>query len=760
VIATDDAVRPIKPNAPRPILENIPVQLRELPQWVNWRYEFRDDDWTKVPCIPRTGANAKSNDPSTWATFDESARHAQRFDGLGFQFGDSGFVGVDLDDCRDPVTGKLTPFAEKVVERFNTYAEVSPSGEGVKLFLRGTWNGSGKNRLVNGTDRIEVYPRGRYFTVTGAKLPGAPDIVRECQPELDALYAEHFAPKPAAVNGTNGYANGNSIGHDRSRIIERARKYIAKMDPAISGQRGHDRAFHTSCVLVLGFGLSVDEAWPLICEWNLTCQPPWSEKDLRHKLDDADKQPGPRGTLIETNGSTRAGTITVVGESQPIDPLSVAAPEGQTDLANSRRFVKLYGDRARYSHAWNKWTVWDEARWKLDDDGAVMRLGKSVADSVWAEARLCNDPAALRFAARTAQDRNIRAMLSLAASELVIRLDEVDRDPFLLNCPNGTVNLRTGEIRSHRREDFLTKVTAAAFNPEAGSHTWDRALEAIFDGRGDVIKFMQRFLGYALTGDVREQVFPVGYGVGANGKSSLVEGFMNAVGPDYTAKAAPNLLLAKRGDSHPTELADLFGKRFVATVETENDRRLNESLMKELTGTDTMKARRLYENYWEFKPTWKLLLCTNHKPTIRGTDHGVWRRIRLVPFTQVFDGDKRDKALPEKFRAEAEGILAWAVRGCLAWQREGLGEPAAVREATAGYRMEQDVVGQFINERCQLGDGQTVRAKDLRLAFEDWASDAGQPMVQARRFGQELTTHGVERYTNNGVHYRGIGLKP
>ncbi len=173
MIATDDAVRPVKPKAPRPIPENIPVQLRELPQWVNWRYEFRDDDWTKVPCIPRTGANAKSNDPSTWATFDEASRHAQRFDGFGFQFGDSGFVGIDLDDCRDPLTGKLTLFAEEIVERFNTYAEVSPSGEGVKLFLRGTWEGTGKNKLVNGTDRIEVYPRGRYFTVTGAKLPGA-----------------------------------------------------------------------------------------------------------------------------------------------------------------------------------------------------------------------------------------------------------------------------------------------------------------------------------------------------------------------------------------------------------------------------------------------------------------------------------------------------------------------------------------------------------------------------------------------------------
>jgi hypothetical protein len=268
---------------------------------VCWRYEFRDGDWTKIPCNPRTGANAKSNDPSTWTSFDDAIRHASQFDGIGFQFGDSGYVGIDLDDCRDPTTGTLSSFAQQILRRFDSYAEVSPSGAGVKVFLRGNWKDTGKHKRI-GKDRIEVYPRLRYFTVTGAKLSEAPNAIKDCQSELDALHTELFAPRNPSSNSRNGdgHASQKPTGHNRARVIELARKYVAKMDPAISGEGGHDRAFHTACTLVLGFGLSVDEALPVIAEWNVSCQPPWSERDLLHKLNDADKRPDPRGMLVTT----------------------------------------------------------------------------------------------------------------------------------------------------------------------------------------------------------------------------------------------------------------------------------------------------------------------------------------------------------------------------------------------------------------------------------------------------------------------------
>jgi hypothetical protein len=296
---TDDR-RPVKPRTAPPVLEAIPAALRELPQWVSWRYEYREGDWTKVPYDPKSGMRAKSNNPSTWTSVDEAeaARHAKRHDGVGFEFGDSGLVGIDLDDCRDGTTGELTLFARDLLKRFPTYAEVSPSGTGVKLFLRGTWPDTGKHKRI-GTDQIEVYPRGRYFTVTGRRLDDAPESVGDCQVELTKLHAELTAPTHASTNGAQ--RNGRpSIA--RQRIIKRAAKYVAKMEPAVSGQRGHDMTFHVACTLVLGFDLAPDEAWPVITDWNQSCIPPWSEKDLRRKLEEADKQPGERRYLLRTNG--------------------------------------------------------------------------------------------------------------------------------------------------------------------------------------------------------------------------------------------------------------------------------------------------------------------------------------------------------------------------------------------------------------------------------------------------------------------------
>ena len=355
----------------------------------------------------------------------------------------------------------------------------------------------------------------------------------------------------------------------------------------------------------------------------------------------------------------------------------------------------------------------------------------------------------------------ISAMVKLAQSEpsVPVSPNELDQNPWALNCPNGTVDLQTGELHGHRREDLLTKCTAARFNPAAGSYEWDRFLESVFDGKEDLIQFVQRFFGYALCGLILEHVLAVFHGRGANGKSTLLEAYMHALGPDYSTKGAPDLLLVKHGDVHPTERADLFGKRFIAAIESEDGRRLNESLVKELTGGDTVKARRMREDFWSFRPTWKIALCTNHKPGVRGTDHGIWRRIRLVPFNQVFDADHQDLRMPDKLRAEAEGILAWAVRGCVEWQRQGLGTAEAVTKATESYRTEQDVIGGFFTDRCVIEPTATVRARDLRNAYEAWAADAGQIVLNPKRFAQEIANRGAERFTNNGVCYRGIGLR-
>jgi putative DNA primase/helicase len=303
--------------------------------------------------------------------------------------------------------------------------------------------------------------------------------------------------------------------------------------------------------------------------------------------------------------------------------------------------------------------------------------------------------------------------------------------------------------------------------PDAAAPIWEGFLQSIFV-KPAVIAFVRRLLGYCLTGDVREHILPIFWGAGANGKSTLLNAFMQTVGPDFAMKAPHDLLMTKKNESHPTERADLFGKRFVACIETGDGRGLNETLVKELTGGDKIKARRLYEDFWEFDPTHKPVICTNHKPRVRGTDNAIWRRLALVPFEVQFwnpdRGDtgpeelRQDKGLADKLKAEAEGILAWAVAGCLEWQHGGLQLPDEVLIATAEYRSSQDAVAEFIADRCVVSPLCKQRASALYEAYRDWSAKAGEPAFSQKKFGEALTERGFQRQSNNGVWYSGIGL--
>jgi putative DNA primase/helicase len=288
---------------------------------------------------------------------------------------------------------------------------------------------------------------------------------------------------------------------------------------------------------------------------------------------------------------------------------------------------------------------------------------------------------------------------------------------------------------------------------------WDAFLHRIFGNSEALIEYVQRLIGYCLTGDVSEQILPIFWGTGANGKSTLVNIIFAMLGLDYSMKAPPDLLMVKRNESHPTERADLFGKRFVACIETDEHKRLAESLVKDLTGGDRLRARRMREDFWEFTPSHKAILCTNHKPVIRGTDYAMWRRIHLVPFNVTIPEVERDKKLGEKLSAELPGILAWAVRGCLAWQRDGLGTPSEVVEATMVFRSQQDVLGQFMDECCHNGEKAQSRASVLYAAYKLWADENGERVIMSQRsFGLALTERGIERYKDGVMKYRGFAV--
>jgi putative DNA primase/helicase len=413
-----------------------------------------------------------------------------------------------------------------------------------------------------------------------------------------------------------------------------------------------------------------------------------------------------------------------------------------TDLGNARRFADMHANTMRYVHAWDRWLVWDGKRWRRDDMGTHSQAAKQVTAAIYADAAACMSSAAaainaggsvgptyaealVKWAGDSAKRARIDAMIALARSEQEIAAAHTvfDQDLWSLNVQNGTIDLRTGELRGHRQADMHTKIAAVAYEPTEPAPEWERFLYRVMPD-ADVRDWIQRMAGYALTGDVGEQCLAFCFGDGANGKSVFLDVVLKILG-DYGLRAAPDLVLAKIGEAHPTELADLEGRRFVVCSEIDQGRQWNEGLIKRITGDATITARRMREDFFTFQATHKLFIAANTKPKVRGTDNGIWRRMKLVPWPVKIPKNEQDRNLANWLAEhEGPGILAWLVRGCLAWQNRGLEEPDAIRKATAAYRKAEDVLGRWIEERCEPGGYQATTS--LYKDYAKWCEDEGE----------------------------------
>ena len=439
---------------------------------------------------------------------------------------------------------------------------------------------------------------------------------------------------------------------------------------------------------------------------------------------------------------------------------AVTARQYETsDLGNARRLVDEHGEDLRYVPEWGKWLAWNENRWMVDVTGEAHRRAKDVAERILDEARAAADDKLFRHGLKAQSAAGLNAMLAVASTEpgIPVLVDELDADPWLLTVANGTIELRTGTLRPARREDLITKASPVPFDPGAKCPTWHRFLEEVLPDP-EVRGFLQRCVGYALTGDVREQILLIWYGLGANGKSTLKETLLATLG-DHAAPAAPRLLLAQQHEEHPTAIADLRGRRLVVSHEVEDGLRLDEALVKELTGGDRLKARYMRQDFFSFAPSHKLLLACNHKPRVRGADNGIWRRLRLVKFDVTIPPERQDRDLPARLRAELPGILSWAVAGCIEWQERGLQTPPAVLEATAEYRQESDLLAQFVAERCLTGEGLQVRSTVLYAAYQGWCRENGldHPLSQ-KALSRQLDERGFDRTENRAGQAIWLGL--
>ena len=460
--------------------------------------------------------------------------------------------------------------------------------------------------------------------------------------------------------------------------------------------------------------------------------------------------------------------LTFSKNGQSLNPKDKNGPFPLTDAGNAELFAALYGHILRFDHARNRWLIWEEHRWAPDSDGEVRRLAKKAARVRYRTALDIEDldlrGKTASYAVRSESRQRLDACLALARSEHPIADSGMtwDPDPYLLGVANGVVDLRTGMIRSGHPDDRLTMQVPVQYHVKAECPRWQQFLHQVFQRDGELIGFVQRALGYSLTGSVREQVLFLCHGTGSNGKSVFLDMLRNVLG-DYAMNIPFTVLELQQRPSLTNDLASMAGRRLVTSSETNESTRLNEARIKALTGGDPITARFLYSESFTYEPVAKFWLAVNHLPRVRDDSYGFWRRVRVLPFNEQFTGDDADKGLPFKLLEELPGILNWGVQGALNWRLVGLAPPSAVMTATQAYRKDNDELDGFVADCCVVADGVRAEPGHLFSEYQRWSKEQGileRHRLGSRSFGTRIRERFGDSVSSNGKRYfLGIGLK-
>jgi putative DNA primase/helicase len=398
------------------------------------------------------------------------------------------------------------------------------------------------------------------------------------------------------------------------------------------------------------------------------------------------------------------------------------------------RFAQKYSERFRYVAAWNRWHEWDGQRWRYENTLHSFDAARAM----------------LRDVAK-ADAKDVAGVITLARADRLLAAtpEQWDANPWLLGTPGGTVDLHTGELLRASADDYITKITAATPDGDCPIPRWRKFLRRITGGDVELMRYLQRVAGYALTGDTSEDALFFFWGLGANGKSVFIRTVTGIVG-DYAKTTPMETFTATKNDRHPADLAALRGARLVTATESQADRSWDEAKIKLLTGGDKISARFMRQDFFEFTPQFKLMISGNHRPKIRNVDEAITRRMNLIPFAVTIPKAERDRKLSNKLEREWPGILAWMIEGCLQWQLDGLNAPEAVVEATDEYLTSEDTIQSWIDECCDTGSGMTASVTEAWVSFKNWAEQAREFIGSKRQFCQKLGEKGYPRY--KGTH--------
>lgn len=755
------------------------ADLYDEPRWVAYGPN-------KAPINPRTGGNASSTNPATWGTYAQAQAIVEKrgLSGVGFVFNGDGLVGIDLDDAIDAITNEAgttyeyKPFARALMRHASTYAEISPSGLGVHLIGYATIDRSIKKKL-HGMG-VEVYDRARYFTVTGDVIERTPEEFGSVQLLVDAILDEIAAADRPAAPEELPAPTGTPDAWVKA-IVERRLKAAADMlRDAPDGMRHVTRV--KAGRLAGGYLAGAERHGVHVLDDNtvirylLEARPPASGTERRAAGAIADglkfgrsapvdipAPPRPVERRKETATSETTTPAPIAPETPQISPLSYHC----TDVGNGKRMVDATRDRLRYVPEWKTWLVWSGQRWERTDVHAVKRLAHEVIRGMYTAAATPGgiiDQELAKWALKSEASARVDAMIEEAAPYLVAAPQAFDGHWYYLNCKNCIVDLRTMEPIEHHPSYMLTRLVNIDYVKTDVSTRWSEFLATVFRGDDDLMWYVQRAVGYTLTGSTDEHCLFFCYGDGANGKSTFMRA-LEIILDEYATTANVEALLDRKpdGDGASPTMAALNGMRLAIASEMPEGRRFDESRLKVITGGDSITARMLYGKPFTFRPSHTLWITGNHKPRISGTDAGIWRRLRILPFTASIPADKRrdSRSFEAQFREDASSILQWAVLGANLWYQNGLGSCAAVEQATQEYRGEEDIVARFVQAYCVVQPGASVSKARLYAAWREWAEDEGE-RAASYKSQRWLVTQLLARRMAGGQDrntLKGIGLR-